>query len=1263
MLQLMGAINKFSENVAVTYGSIKGGFPSKEKCTESLTRLTFNQLRTPEVREYFIHYVSDCLIPCASLQGDIVWSTIADSENLLDDLDVSKYSKCTSLEIKDETTGTNVSCQSYYDTKIRSNLDSTLNWIIDPDWYDKVITRYCSVNLNNNYGGKNNLSGEQVAKQAILIDGLLAALQQAGGGIEENLKVRMLLTNQKLTSYSFMKAMSKWLSETMPVLKSVATVFFIAFTPIMLLFALLPSFQRGVAAFFASAIAIAFWTPALAVANAVINWFGELKTSIFLYSPASWYELKDALWLTGAIGAVVYPLIPMTLGLVSSFVPRMWSAIFSAGSPVHMGEKIKEQASSPTGTKEAASELMQRAEYANRGELVSAGMFEGAFKAQESLSWAQNYTQRGISGSTAGGWEGISRALSGAYGNLWNIQKFERAEEWIRQNAPSLAKQGFIPQITASGDIAIKNEKGNQIFSIDPVSGMVKLQKPDLGINALSTQELKQALSKVREQSFSRAFNLVWDKAYGHSLTKGIDKVSQNLEEYSHTKSGSKYRTFVEQIAKETGTSESDVHKAVSILMASTGADGKLSLGEVQKALKIASKYGNKVLKATADILNKLGFSVGTDLTGRGISEKDYQIAYTVSAKEGKNYSVGITNNETFAELTKSVLAASERFGENFTKSEREALSKALQTVDATKDVASLTASLGVSSSVDLSTDFMRWLQDRYSGNFGEALKILQTAEGRQELLSEFIRDRLSERFKNIGDFTKALDNEFAKAWREFRRGNTNALKSMGLSNEQIENVKELYERDPKEAQKLALSYRVENELLHQNLSGLEPKKITPEEVRNNIEQLTPSDNLRREVSNIVTENESRAKESPKLTEAVSQVPWKEAGLGTAGAALAEFLKNKAINFVGRLATSKFAGNVGKALGLTTLFPEARGEHLKELRTLRDELKRELFTTDEIKELTELSKKAKGGDIQAAKEYLGKWEEKLKTLEKTNPERFEKVAQKVEQLTDLSAVEALANQISAKGVVETKELAKSILKGGTLIESEGLVIRAAKAGLKGISRASIIATPVVMVATAPSAIRDSDDIAYLFRNPNSDKGATWQAIIAADWVFGVTFFTGEGVYPNVTAKDINPYFAGYLLTAGDSSLAKALVENAPKEVIEQSLNTYLSKVEPQKVAVIQTADHKLLPIYVDKEGNIYDLTAMHAEGFKIEAPGEVPQGAITARIGYYQDGKIHLYNPEQVHGIEPDKVLPIIRKTVNLSEFRNLERQRSWSYR
>ena len=35
---------------------------------------------------------------------------------------------------------------------------------------------------------------------------------------------------------------------------------------------------------------------------------------------------------------------------------------------------------------------------------------------------------------------------------------------------------------------------------------------------------------------------------------------------------------------------------------------------------------------------------------------------------------------------------------------------------------------------------------------------------------------------------------------------------------------------------------------------------------------------------------------------------------------------------------------VGRALGLTTLFPEARGEHLKELRTLRDELKKELFT-------------------------------------------------------------------------------------------------------------------------------------------------------------------------------------------------------------------------------------------------------------------------------------------------------------------------------
>ncbi len=1254
LLQLMGTINKFTERVEVTYGSLKGGFPSMEKCTETLTGLTFNQLRDTQTREYFIHYVSECLVPCASLEGDIVWSTIADSENLLEDLDISKYPKCSLLEIKDEDTGTNVSCSSYYDSKIRSKLDTSPDLFLDPYWYDKIVTRYCSVNLNNNFGGKNDLSGEQIVRQAILLDGLLAALQQAGEGVEENLKARMLLTNQKLSSYGFMQAMSKWLSETIPVLKAVATIFFIAFTPIMLLFAVLPFAQRGVVVFFASALAIAFWNPALAIANAVINWFGEYKTSVLLYSPASWYEMKDKIWLAGAIGAVVYPLIPTVLGLVGALLPRFWGAVFSAGSPVHLPETLRQQASSPLGVKEAAKELVQRATFEDRNSLVSAGMFEGSFKAQENISWAGNYIKRGLSGSIAGAFEGTNQALRGFYGNPWSIQRFERAENWIRENAPSLAKSGFVPQITADGSVAVMDKDGNQVFTVDPVSGMVKLQKPDLGINALSTQELKQALSKVREQNYSQAFNLVWDKAYGHSLTKGIDKVSQNLEEYSHTQSGSKYRTFVEQVTKETGASESDVHKAVALLVASAGADGKLSLGEAQKALKTASQYGNKVLKVTADILNKLGFSVGTNLTGRGISEKDHQIAYTVSAKEGENYSVGITNNETFAELTKSVLASSERFGENFTKSEREALAKNLQAIDATKNITSLTATLGLSSSVDLSADFMRWLQDRYSGNFGEALKILQTAEGRQELLSEFIQDRLSERFKNIGEFTKALDNEFAKAWREFRKGNTNALKSIGLSNEQIENVKKLYERDPKEAQKLALSYRVENKLLRQNLSGLEPKKVTPEEVRKNIEQLTPSDNLREDVSNIISENESRAKESPKLTEAISQVPWKEVGLGTAGVALAEFLKNKAIDFVGRLATSKFAGNVGKALGLTALFPEARGEHLKELRALRDEVKKELFSADELKELTELSKKARSGDTEAAREYLKRWEEKLKTLEKANPERFNQIAQKVEQLTNLEAVEALANQVVTNGVVETKGLAKEVLKGTTVLENESKLGKFLKVGGKVLGAVGLTTTAIEF----PERVTANDDIAFLFKNPNSDKATTWQAINAADWGFGITFFTGEGIYPDVTEKDINPYYAGYLLTAGDSPVARVLVENAPKEVIENSLNTYLSRLDTQKVAVIQTEDHKLLPIYIDKEGNVYDLTAMNKEGFKIEAPGKVPQGAIDTRIGYYQNGKLYLYHPNQIHGIEPEKVLPTIRETVNLSEFRELERQR-----
>jgi len=235
-------------------------------------------------------------------------------------------------------------------------------------------------------------------------------------------------------------------------------------------------------------------------------------------------------------------------------------------------------------------------------------------------------------------------------------------------------------------------------------------------------------------------------------------------------------------------------------------------------------------------------------------------------------------------------------------------------------------------------------------------------------------------------------------------------------------------------------------------------------------------------------------------------------------------------------------------------------------------------------------------------------------------------------------------------------LTKDVLKGNIVLEEGSKLGSVLKIGGKALGAVGL----VMMAIDLPKRLKVDDDMTFLFRNPNSNKAVAWQGINLADWISGLTFFTGEGIYPDISEKDINPYYAGYLLTAGDSPVARILLENAPKEVIEKSLNTYLSKLDTQKVAVIQTSDHKFLPIYIDKEGNVYNLTTMRAEGFKIEAPGKIPQGAINAKIGYYQDGKLHLYNPEQIHGVEAEKILPVIRETVNLSEFRNLERQRSW---
>jgi len=386
-------------------------------------------------------------------------------------------------------------------------------------------------------------------------------------------------------------------------------------------------------------------------------------------------------------------------------------------------------------------------------------------------------------------------------------------------------------------------------------------------------------------------------------------------------------------------------------------------------------------------------------------------------------------------------------------------------------------------------------------------------------------------------------------------------------------------------------------------------------------------------------------------------------GNGLLGAAalkgLSDFLRKNYSKFYTTLERINLDQKVGRALGLTTLFPEARGEHLKELRALRDTLKKELFTRDELNTLTELSKQARNGDTQAAKEYLKMWENKLSELKKTNPEKFNQIAERVSELIDLRSTDALTKLIEKQGVHEVRDTAKEVLKGMKTIKEEGKLLKLLKFGGKAVGALEV----ANLAMDAPSRLTANDDIAYLFNNPNSNKAIMWQAINVSDWLLGYTYLIGNSVYPDVTEQDINLYYAGYLLTAGDTPIAKALLENMPNSLIEKSLSTYLGTLNTQKVAVIQTKNGEYLPIYIDKEGYVYNLKSIQEAGFKIDNPNEVPLGAIQYRIGYYQDGQLHLYDFDELKGENLEKIPETIRNTVDLTNFRDLERKRAFNFK
>ena len=1177
ILGLMGAINKLAEHIGVTYGSISGGFPSKVRCTEALTSLTLNHLRDTDTRENFIRYVTSCVVPCSYIDGDL-WKRIADSEDLLNALTMP--ASCSFLEVYDPSTGTNVSCVNFYTTKIYPNFSGSLDLTLDSDWYDKVITRYCSTALSAGlaYGGKNNLPPDDIARQAILTEGLLVALQQAGGGVEENLKTRMILTNQKLTTRSVLKAMSDWLREVFPMLKAVSQVFLIAFFPFALMFALLPISMRGLSLYFLSLIGVAFWSPAMAIANAVVNWFGEWQTSVLMYSPALIYELKEKLWLTGAIGAIAYAIIPVVLGLFTGgMVAGVWRAVFGAGSPVHLPETAKHQASDPLGAQRASAELAQRTSYEQRSELISAGMFHGMLDAQKGISTAQTSIAHGVGGATAGGILGTKEGI----GISWGGEKLSSAYDWLAKNRTDLLQHGYRASITDTGQIAIKDmTTGENVGLVDPMTGMVTLAKPDLALSALLTRGWQKISAAVRDQSFRDAYSIAWNKAYGHGINKGIDKMAQDLEAYSHTQAGAEYRQFVKRIANETQSSEQDVHKAVSILQASAGSDGRLTVKEAQKAMNEALKAGGRVANVVSALLKKFGFNVGVNLTGRGDSISEHGSMYTVSSSLGDSYAVDWRTSDEWRVMTQTTASVARRYGENWSEEEKNSFDKNMGVALTLSNTETASEIFGVNTGVDLQRDLDRWAREKYG--YGAYLRLLDTPEGRERLLREYIQDKLSDRlptFGNVREKEKALSNfmdlsEVSASWGKFvKTGDAQHLKNLGLSDDQINNIKEILHSDGERKAYSALldalivnkvAEKVPNEISQapadvENVKNLNVDGVDKETAKAHIQNT--EETIDQGKAGLKKPSADNARKPVSLMEAVSRVPHEAVGAGA-------------------------------VLGLLTLGAEKGLDWLLSRRTRGGgNILDELFTKEEQKELRELRERALKGDTKASQEYLERWQRRMAEIERTDPVRYQKIK---------NALGKVENIMEDKGVINRIRNVVSDM-------AEKIPQYARKVGSVLGEVAKVLGVADLLLDTTP---------AYAPTLEVQTPYGTFNKVQLADYGLTIDAKGNLKVSENITPEQREMLMSlginatpGHRLEGREIEIVRDMfaLENQPIIMSSDTLNN----LDKEELSFILQTQHER-PVIVngkrvmlDSEGYVYDYNRLADYGLTIDAKGNL----------------------------------------------------------
>jgi len=1056
-LSLMGVLNKLAENIGVTYGSISGGFPSKERCTEALTSLTFNHLRDSQVREDFIAYVDACLVPCTMISPDL-WSKIVDSENLLLDLELPP--ECSFLEIYDATTGSNVSCTNFYTLKISSKLNVDLSLSLDGDWYDKVIARYCSQSPSSlyAYGGKNGLSPDDIARQAILTEGLIVSLQLASEGVEENLKTRMILTNQKQTTRSVMKAMATWLKDVFPMLKAVAQVFVIAFFPFTLLFLLLPISSRAVVIYFMSLLGIAMWTPALAIANAVLNWFGEWQTSVLLYSPAVIYELKDKLYLTGAIGAVAYAIIPALVGVFTGGLGvAIWRGVFGAGSPVHLPETAKHQSADPLGAQKASAELSQRAMYERRGELIPAGMFTGVKEAQSLLTEVKTSADFGVGGVQAG----IGLGRGKAFENVWNSYKYAQTVGNFGSLMSDLALHGFRATPASNGNIAVIDSRtGNVLGYVDPASGMAQVARPDLALGANLQSNLQRITSEVANENLSKAYAIAYAKEFSHNRDYGIDKTSQALESYANTKAGAEYRQFVSSIANQTQSSEQDVHRAMSAIHAFAGADGRLTANEAQSAVKWAmERFGKNsgVVRAMKGILGTLGLGVSGQVRGEGTSESGHTSEFTVTSSQGDNYTVSFSNSDEWRKLTQTTLSALSRHSEGWSEREKEDFNRSLSVANSLLRSENVSETLGIGGSVNLDRDIQEWAVQKYG--WGGFFDKLRTAEGRMELLKGYIGDKAGSLAPGISGVVakervlSSLGVNYAQAWGEFSRNpdNTAPLKRVGLTDDQIAGIQEkLTGGDRKGAYALYLDSLVQSQM-----------KDAQSRVDGQVGEVERAPEKLKGLESMDVEGVDRSRVESNIDAYKSKVDSGKQDLNLPSsdnarreASLMEALKH----------TPSVAVASGAIMGLTSL---AHGiDFLRERFGKNGNILDDLFTKEEQVKLRDLRTRAVQGDVRASQEYLEMWQKRMSELEKADPIKAQKVRmamQEMENIMDnrgvLSKIREVVSDIADKAPQYARRL------GGVLGEAT-----------KALGVADLLADS--SPAFAPTVVTDRDGYVY-----------------------------------------------------------------------------------------------------------------------------------------------------------------------------------------